>query len=164
MAQAPVAIALRAEDNDYRRVVASGVTKIQLPIPHRLLMSGCWRNPCGVATTSNSTLASKIVTLAEFLLARSAERDQIIRDQGADDPYVEAEIAARRQLLGLWTGQEAHAPVVDGWRERMKDATLADAARFYLAVLAEPYDDHPDYREQWRPKPPEATAGAGTRT
>lgn len=45
------------------------------------------------------------------------------------DLHAFAEMDATRRLIALWAGQETHAPEVDGWRERLRDATLAGAAR-----------------------------------
>lgn len=58
-----------------------------------------------------------------------------------DPARVLAEIAAKRRILALEPDGD-HGGYPDGYSSAKHEA---------LALLALPYADHPDYREQWRP-------------
>jgi len=103
------------------------------------------------------------MTLTEFLLARIAEDEALARSAAGrtsaegDEPWrlseewedidgytgyvvvdparVLAECEAKRNLIGLAT-------------DRLFDRTYSSEI---LGILALPYADHPDYRDEWRP-------------
>jgi Family of unknown function (DUF6221) len=100
---------------------------------------------------------TKALTLAEFLLARIAE-DERERFAGIS-PWLDrrwrAECEAKRRIVGraemildswdaMHGGDPSMAPYPDvNRRERWN-------AQETLDDLAQPYADHPDYREEWR--------------
>jgi hypothetical protein len=96
------------------------------------------------------------MTLTDFLLARIAEDEginrRIVKAAGFAmfngepvDPHARrllAECEAKRRIVELsWhhLGDEEY-----GWG-------MEEAKRQILTLLALPYADHPDYREEWRP-------------
>ncbi len=101
-----------------------------------------------------------VITLVEFLLARIAE-----------DEMVAKEVPGPSDEKGLsWWGEYGHLSVsparvlaeVDakvriteecrGWlADRGDDYGARALAGMTLRLLALPYTDHPDYREEWRP-------------
>ena len=96
--------------------------------------------------------------LVEFLLARLAEDERIPKmleargwldddpggpyEQGADGPYVE--VSARRVLAEV----EAKRRIVERFVRGDTDDLWGPEIG---ALLALPYADHPDYRQEWRP-------------
>ena len=74
------------------------------------------------------------MTLTEFLLARIAEDEAEAREArvmiGTDAP---PEGVVRRRIVKEW-----------GWSETLNGDDL-------MRILALPYADHPDYRQEWRP-------------
>ncbi len=116
------------------------------------------------------------MTLVEFLLARIAEVDQLAMSIAArhrDDVesnfalWVLADCRAKRRLLDLhkmvtedysgewWTNRgDSHVRTgCDDCRHCGVDGQdyIADGPCSTLRLLALPYSDHPDYREEWRP-------------
>jgi hypothetical protein len=91
-----------------------------------------------------------VTTLAAFLLARIAEDETAARDRQShqDNVYeaagwwdcdrVLAECEAKRRLVEAisWESDQ----LANGWF----------VARRLLRLLALPYADHPDYRDEWR--------------
>lgn len=57
-----------------------------------------------------------------------------------DPDYVLADVAAKRQIIDQWLGEDSH-----GWHKGYGDA-ISDVLR----LLALPFAGHPDYREEWR--------------
>jgi hypothetical protein len=104
------------------------------------------------------------ITLTEFLLARIAEDEanatrgcevhshvDVYHPDGHPDPRVLAECATKRQIIelhGLNDGTDWPVCLVccdsAGY-----EAELYPCAT--LRLLAVPYADHPDYRQEWRP-------------
>ena len=91
------------------------------------------------------------MTLAEFLLARIAEDEEALRPMSRlpsfdgpkiDPAFVLAECEAKRQIVKehLEAG-ETWCPSCDGQTQPCKT----------LRLLALPYADHPDYRQDWKP-------------
>lgn len=81
------------------------------------------------------------MTLVEFLLARVAEVEQAARratDLGDMEPLwypdtILAECEAKRRIIEEWGPFETYN------------------GEELLKVLALPYADHPDYRQEWKP-------------
>jgi len=107
-----------------------------------------------------------MINLADFLLARIAEEEEVAR-AGADQTYPgfgswvlhnqvrhafgtpSPVIASRARVLAEC---EAKRRLVDGYLHLVSDPELRmQAWTFALRCLALPYADHPDYREEWRP-------------
>jgi hypothetical protein len=114
-----------------------------------------------------------VTTLTEFLLARIAEDEAGIGEYDFDRPHwsgcdyfspehmgpecdcnyaarVLADVAAKRRIVELHTGE--HECVSD----EAHDAVLVAPGYIFhldptLKLLALPYSDHPDYREEWKP-------------
>lgn len=93
---------------------------------------------------------TQTMTLADFLLARIAEDEQSLAamdglwDTGNEADFAErvlAECEAKRQIVAM----EWHHLGDDDYAWGMEEAK-----RQILVVLALPYADHPDYREEWR--------------
>lgn len=98
------------------------------------------------------------MTLADFLLARIDEderqtratcravaEDEAWRDDpptGEPSPRIVAEWDAKRQLIAWLQRLDDRATDNNWWTIETTEA---------LAILALPYADHPDYREEWRP-------------
>jgi hypothetical protein len=103
------------------------------------------------------------MTLTDFLLARIAEdetnlremtnpREAAVRVEGASAPEVRhfanpdrvlAECEAKRRIV------EAHREWDDNdWQS---PAYFSAPMDLVLSLLALPYADHPDYREEWKP-------------
>jgi hypothetical protein len=95
------------------------------------------------------------MTLTEFLLARIAEDEAAVLDWTEDHATVGAwwiqrilrDCAAKRQIirridLSEWEWDVAHSPSTAGAASTLDEL---------LRLLAVAYDDHPDYREEWRP-------------
>lgn len=98
------------------------------------------------------------MTLADFLLARLAEREAVLRlmvpgvtlsgpgytKDGAqvtlDAAELLADVAAKRRIV-------AECSVGPDGRWGMYALRIADRT---LRLLAQPYAGHPDYREEWR--------------
>ena len=101
------------------------------------------------------------MTLTEFLLARIAEDereataclDQYMRgDGGTKSRWVRqlAECEAKRRIVERHRGfgfDEEWAP--EGYCGECEGTLSSPCAT--LRLLALPYADHPDYREEWRP-------------
>lgn len=88
-----------------------------------------------------------MTTLADFLLARIAESekredDAWINYEGRPPKEYEIEYESKRRIVA------ACDPIygTDGWE--YDDAP--ELAYTTLRLLALPYADHPDYREEWR--------------
>jgi hypothetical protein len=87
--------------------------------------------------------------ISEFVLARVAEDESDANSYAAaiwsstdsDQRRLLAECDAKRRMVELFQGLRA-GESVDAGRK------LADSV---LELLAVPYADHPDYREEWRP-------------
>lgn len=58
--------------------------------------------------------------------------------------FVLADVAAKRQMLKFWPDPMGH------WSAQQADGARAMKARL-LRIMAFPFADHPDYREDWRP-------------
>ena len=89
------------------------------------------------------------MNLSEFLLARIAEDEMQARKHlldadrhgwGSYPARVLAECDAKRRIVEL-------ADRDDNWRYGMHSEAIGEVLR----LLALPYADHPDYREEWRP-------------
>lgn len=90
------------------------------------------------------------LTLTAFLLARIAEDEENVEGDwlGGDGGLhiistpmhqrLRAECEAKRRIVALFP----HAADGDGWN---------NAGEEVLCLLALPYADHPDYREEWKP-------------
>ena len=102
-------------------------------------------------------------TLTDFLLARIAERESVaidMQDQARlGRPFFDTERLAGgtgiRELIDpahVLVECEAKRRIVeglDGWDPEL--GTTGQIAVQVLQLLALPYADHPDYREEWRP-------------
>lgn len=111
-----------------------------------------------------------MTTLTDFLLARIAEDEEVARagedewDTPAGVAYTRvglgssanwvhtidlarllAECEAKRRIVHEFTGESPHANYDD-----CGDECVGNALHWVLRVLAQPYADHPDYREEWR--------------
>lgn len=62
-----------------------------------------------------------------------------------DPARVLAECEAKRRIVHEFTGESPHANYDD-----CGDECVGNALHWVLRVLAQPYADHPDYREEWR--------------
>jgi hypothetical protein len=98
--------------------------------------------------------------LAEFLLARIAEDEAAY--ESAYVAYLDgfpftptrvlAECEAKRRIVEQCKEWLSYGPVKSWETDRGEDAALSeDAAPTVLRLLALPYTNHPDYREEWRP-------------
>lgn len=111
-------------------------------------------------------------TLAEFLLARIAEDEATIRDAARHAEATPQEIVAALQagsqayrFLGdledagyavvrqarVLADCEAKRRIIDLLRQRTGEPDDHGQLRAALGLLALPYADHPDYRQEWRP-------------
>lgn len=90
-------------------------------------------------------MTAATLTLSDFLLARIAEDERDLPSKGGVDwlHRVLAECEAKRQIVEAYAGMEA----LPSEEQREQRATL----RWACQLLAAPYADHPDYREEWRP-------------
>jgi hypothetical protein len=105
------------------------------------------------------------MTLTEFLLARIAE-DEAAADQKHDSfiddlrlletfgeckcgypARVLAECEAKRQIMELARDAEEASERLGSADEYSRAAAYKDA----VVLLALPYADHPDYRDEWKP-------------
>jgi len=102
------------------------------------------------------------MTLVDFLLQRIAE-DEAVAERAsshnggatfAKDNYgcllvqparVLAECAAKRQIVAL------HQRYLVALNQESRDADRRCSLEPVVRLLALPYADHPDYREEWRP-------------
>lgn len=104
------------------------------------------------------------VTLTDFLMARIAEDEAVAATEAVlrdGDPYFDgeasafershdparvlAECEAKRRIVS--TMQSA---INGGWQSQSREEIEFVATRT-LRLLALPYADHPDYREEWKP-------------
>lgn len=104
------------------------------------------------------------MTLTEFLLARIAE-DEAAASYASTRGDFDWEQDAGGWWLGFYDHYRRHDPVrvlaeceakrriveVHAHNARWDDTNVGDWARATLELLALPYADHPDYREEWRP-------------
>jgi hypothetical protein len=107
--------------------------------------------------------------LAQFLLARIAEDERAARDVRPGPRTVRTNAPDVKQYLTIWHPDralaecEAKRRIVEQTHEinRMDDLIEEHfgrgeeklrAGQLLLMTLALPYADHPDYREQWRPR------------
>lgn len=67
-----------------------------------------------------------------------------------DPARVLREVEAKRRIVGL-AGPIVEAVPEDDWGETMHETAMAEALRPVLRLLALPYADHPDYRQEWKP-------------
>lgn len=74
-----------------------------------------------------------------FAHTYDAEADKVQHIADWDPKFVLADIAAKRQIIGLVT--DAGPQWGDGYTEAYRDV---------LRLLALPFASHPDYREEWR--------------
>jgi hypothetical protein len=74
---------------------------------------------------------------------------------GADDPVAVLTHIARHDPARVLTGIEAKRRLVDDMAKIVGGDYIDDGepvlAEWALLLLALPYADHPDYREEWRP-------------
>ena len=95
-------------------------------------------------------MTTETLTLTDFLLARIAEDETKARTplgdgqhwQNVNPSRVLAECESKRRIVEMaWhhLGEDDYA-----WG-------MEEAKRQILAVLALPYADHPDYRQEWAP-------------
>jgi hypothetical protein len=106
-----------------------------------------------------------MMTLAEFLLARITEDEDVAREAAAKRPT-----ATGAAVKGVWLNSRYHLTADPGFRLAECEAKRqivaqslawdrdggsasqgAKATRVALRLLALPYADHPDYREEWKP-------------
>jgi len=104
----------------------------------------------------------KTMTLNEFLLARIAEDEAVARDALAAEIYtVEHEHMERWHPARVLAECEAKRGIVElamSWAQtaeahpEFRDAgAISIELGYVLRRLAQPYADHPDYREEWKP-------------
>lgn len=107
------------------------------------------------------------MTLTEFLLARIAEDEAAARVGGADamtgqfwkqfesDAYDEIQALALQYARRLATECEAKRRIVDMFRaaeaDRSGTSDFEVVLDNVLRMLALPYADHSDYRQEWKP-------------
>jgi len=101
------------------------------------------------------------MTLNEFLLARIAEDEAYAREPSGwneydpgdpgSPPRVLAECAAKRRIIALHEpGHECSQYDRDGEIDNFLYChDFEDCSTMYLLAL--PYADHPNYRDEWRP-------------
>lgn len=104
--------------------------------------------------------------LVGFLKARLDEDEQAAREQDGTMPYahqtgpmsarysperVLAEVDAKRRILDRAEFVAAHGPAVDHVRALDMTTGASAALRDALRLLALPYAQHPDYRQEWAP-------------
>jgi hypothetical protein len=107
---------------------------------------------------------TRSLTLAEFLLARIAEDEDripiVVKGGMLKFNRRLAECEAKRRIIELhhaievrdWNPQGYCAECTDsGWVEAVDGAYPVGMPCRTLRLLALPYADHPDYREEWRP-------------
>ena len=94
-------------------------------------------------------------SLVEFLLARIAEDEAQERALLAKSCGL---IDAPTPEQSAWLGKSLRAQQIGGWVARRRFAVefwrsfpWRWLGRSWLARLALPYADHPDYRDEWRP-------------
>ncbi len=102
------------------------------------------------------------MTLDEFLLARIAEDEVVAKDvPGTYDEkglswwgeYGHLSVSPARVLAECEAKRRIVELLAEDWRisrEKLPPG-LADHEPLLLRLLALPYTDHPDYREEWRP-------------
>lgn len=89
--------------------------------------------------------------LTDFLLARIAEDEAAVRPYADGDSKSRGWVAAR-----VLADSAAKRRIVDDLSTEVREAEEhgdrhdAACAMHYLRLLALPYADHPDYREEWR--------------
>ena len=84
----------------------------------------------------------------EFYAGDSAIANHIARH---DPARVLADVEAKRQALAKCAEWLSYRPVGDTDVDRGSDGAYVDAAETMLRLLALPYADHADYREEWQP-------------
>jgi hypothetical protein len=109
--------------------------------------------------------------LAEFLLARIAETEQVARaampaegdwvtvTDGSGDEVVLgmsgkrviAECEGKRRIVALYLGSQDGLENETDELRRLLAETIRNSYVEVLKELAVPYAGHPDYREEWRP-------------
>lgn len=94
------------------------------------------------------------MNLTEFLLARIAEARAVAASLpysrwGPDPARLLAEYEAKRRIIELVQQEQ---PASQGhWEGHGSDEYwISDHAPEILRLLALPYADHPDYREEWK--------------
>lgn len=75
---------------------------------------------------------------------RRAIVNMLDHDEIDEPEFVLADVAAKRQMLKVWPDNFAQ------WSASEANAARAVKDRM-LRLLALPYADHPDYREEWKP-------------
>jgi hypothetical protein len=77
-----------------------------------------------------------------------------------DPERVLAECEVKRRLIDpqIRTARVMDEVVRDDELEYAIARTAAESFNFTAKLMALPYDDHPDYREEWRLNPPDETA------
>lgn len=91
------------------------------------------------------------MTLAEFLLARIAEAEDELSPRDEFNRWAWVECESKQRIV------EHHAPDPDAPDAGLCAICWWDGPRAQaypcetLMLLALPYADHPDYREEWRP-------------
>jgi hypothetical protein len=104
------------------------------------------------------------MTLTDFLLARIAEDEVdvergMMRVSGPGSPArVRADCEAKRQIVELHGAKRVRraAETLSGEPEFIEDCRIcghfpAQYPCVTLRMLALPFADHPDYREEWKP-------------
>jgi hypothetical protein len=96
-------------------------------------------------------VTTSTLTLANFLLARIAEDEALL----GDGPYSSLRLAAQENAERWRAECEAKRRIVElAWHHFGEDDYawgMEHAKGEVLKLLAVPYADHPDYRDEWRP-------------
>ncbi|PXY20333.1 hypothetical protein BAY59_31335 [Prauserella coralliicola] len=77
-------------------------------------------------------------------------RDELFA-RAEPDRFVLADIESKRRIIEEYEGEVSRGPAGDREDFVARHEGILDAYRTALRALALPYDDHPDYREEWRP-------------
>lgn len=85
---------------------------------------------------------------------RDEQSTGVFRDEDCDCGWparVLADVAAKRATFNHLANLAAACPE-DDWPDdgNMCAAPVADQARYILRLLAQPYADHPQFREEWK--------------
>jgi hypothetical protein len=104
------------------------------------------------------------LTLAEFLLARYADEEAVARDAEGWFQSTDWTSSRAAEHGELWDPArvlaecEAKREIVEAWRHESRGrdgiparTPVAGALLWVMKQLAQPYSDHPDYRQEWRP-------------
>ncbi len=94
-------------------------------------------------------------TLVEFLRARYDDDERTynyLNDMGEQGPYyfLLDDLAAKRRIIDLHSGDH-ECSVYDHHGDVDNFAWVTGSACSTMCLLALPYADHADYRQEWRP-------------